>query len=124
MRQGNVKAKQIDAGVTNFATSELREKFGALLERSLFGNQIMRKLLRAIILVFGLLLCLPSFSWDDYGHRLVARVSYSRLTPEARAAVEQLLGGGVEAFVNASVWADQVKSKRPETRPWHYVNMP
>jgi hypothetical protein len=83
----------------------------------------MRKLLRGIVVVLGVAICAPSFSWDDYGHRLVARVAYSKLAPHARAVVDQLLGG-VEAFVHASVWADQIKSKRPETRPWHYVNIP
>src|SRR3954469_6674681 len=71
-----------------------------------------------------LLLSVSALAWDNFGHRLVARVAYSGLEPEVRAKVDELLGGGVEAFAQASVWADQIKSKRPDTRPWHYVNIP
>jgi hypothetical protein len=70
------------------------------------------------------LIPLPALPWDNFGHRLVAKVAYWKLDPEVRAKVDHLLKGGLEAFANASVWADRIKTQRPETRPWHYVNIP
>ena len=79
----------------------------------------------------GLLIALVSvvwsqvaFAWDDFGHRLVARMAYMKLEPGVRSQVDDLLGGGVDAFIEASLWADRNKAGRPNTVPWHYVNIP
>jgi hypothetical protein len=63
-------------------------------------------------------------AWDDYGHRFVATAAYAGLEGEARMQVDRLLGGGLTAFVRASVWADRIQGERPETRPWHSVKIP
>jgi len=60
--------------------------------------------------------------WYFEGHRLVARIAASRLTPQTAKAVKELLGG--ESLVDASVWADNIKMNRPDTKPLHYVNIP
>lgn len=60
--------------------------------------------------------------WYDEGHRLVARVAEARLTPQAAAAIHELLGG--ESLAAASLWADRVRGERRETAPLHYVNIP
>lgn len=65
----------------------------------------------------------PARGWGRIGHRASARVAESLLTPEARAAVRGLLDEG-ESLADASTWADEIRSKRPETGPWHYVNVP
>jgi nuclease S1 len=65
-----------------------------------------------------------ALAWDDFGHRLVARLAYLKLEPDVKAKVDDLLGGGVEAFIEASQWADRIKAGRPNTAPWHYVNVP
>ena len=79
----------------------------------------------------GLLIALVSvvwsqvaFAWDDFGHRLVASSAYSKLDPAVRNQVDDLLGGGLKKFMEASVWADRIKAERPDTRPWDYVNIP
>lgn len=60
--------------------------------------------------------------WYDEGHRLVARLAESRLTPRAAAAIHELLSG--ESLAAASSWADQIRGQRRETAPLHYVNIP
>jgi hypothetical protein len=76
----------------------------------------------------GLLACVASapagYAWDDFGHRLVASAAYSQLDAATRARVDKILGGGKDAFQEASVWADTITATRPETRSWHYVNFP
>jgi len=70
----------------------------------------------------------PAYGWNATGHRLVAAIAYARLTPEARARVDDLLrkhpdyntllgenapsdpaGRAPAAFINASVWPDVIK---------------
>jgi len=79
---------------------------------------------RLLILFFTALWTQSVLAWDDFGHRLVARLAYLKLDPEVRAKVDDLLGGGTDAFVEASQWADRSKAGRPNTVPWHYVNIP
>ncbi|MEP6687629.1 MAG: S1/P1 nuclease [Gemmatimonadales bacterium] len=60
--------------------------------------------------------------WYDEGHRLVARLAEERLTPQAAAAVRELLGG--QRLADAALWADRIRAERPDTKPLHYVNIP
>ena len=74
---------------------------------------------------FFLLLILiptPSFGWGPEGHRIVADIAQTRLTPTARLRVKELLGNNDLAAV--SVWADDIKGERPETFGWHFVDIP
>lgn len=60
--------------------------------------------------------------WGRIGHRTVARLAASQLAPRAREEVRRLLGS--TSLAEASTWADEVRGDRPETSPWHYVNIP
>ena len=60
--------------------------------------------------------------WGRTGHRLIARVATARLSGEARRQVRDLLGR--ESLAAVSTWADSIRNDRPETSPWHYVNIP
>ncbi|HEV7588023.1 MAG TPA: S1/P1 nuclease [Longimicrobium sp.] len=70
----------------------------------------------------------PAYAWDDFGHRVVARIAWERMTPQARAraiailraaAPETRLAGSasgtltpaqqVELFVTAATWPDVVR---------------
>lgn len=62
-------------------------------------------------------------AWGRLAHRASARIAEARLTPTTRAAVRDLLEPG-ESLADASLWADEVRRNRPETGPWHYVNVP
>jgi hypothetical protein len=65
---------------------------------------------------------LDAARWGRIGHRTVARLAASQLSPAARAEVRRLLGSA--SLAEISTWADEVREARPETGPWHYVNIP
>ena len=60
--------------------------------------------------------------WGPMGHRIVARVAAARLTRAAAAEVARLLDSG--SLASVASWADSVRTRRPETGPWHYVDIP
>ncbi len=66
----------------------------------------------------------PVAAWGAQGHHIVARIAWALMTPAAREHASALLdGGGMDAFVAAATWADDVRSNRPETSNWHFVNI-
>jgi hypothetical protein len=63
-------------------------------------------------------------SWGVTGHRTIGKIAESHLTPQAKAAVRELLD--TETLAWASTWPDEVRSQ-PEyrhTAPWHFINLP
>jgi hypothetical protein len=64
------------------------------------------------------------FAWGGEGHQLVALIAEDRLTPEAQAAVKDLLSSANISDAEVASWADEVKRERRETADWHYVNIP
>ena len=78
----------------------------------------------SLALTVWILGCAPALSWGSEGHHVIARIAASELTPKARAAVADLLGGDtLSAMVAASTYADEIRPSRRETAPWHYVNI-
>lgn len=63
-----------------------------------------------------------SARWWDLGHRVVARLAETRLTPHTEAAVRDILGG--QSLADASVWADNIRQYRHDADRLHYVNIP
>jgi hypothetical protein len=64
----------------------------------------------------------PALAWAPQGHQIAAAIALEELTPKARAAVTSLLGQP-DILVLDSSWADEIRAQRPETTPWHYVNI-
>jgi hypothetical protein len=89
----------------------------------------------------------PAYAWDELGHRVVARIAWDRMTPQARANAVRLLRNGPlnagmrelmpqagpdeergrELFVMAAVWPDIIRTRtHPGNRfahsDWHYVD--
>jgi hypothetical protein len=65
-----------------------------------------------------------AWAWGNEGHEIVALIAASELSPVAKAQVEQLLGGdAASAMADVSTWADKIRRDRPETGPWHYVDI-
>jgi len=64
-----------------------------------------------------------AFAWGSDGHSISAEIAQRRLTPEARAEVERLLGPGV-SLASISSWADDHRAENPETELWHFINIP
>ncbi len=77
-----------------------------------------------------ILLCMlgvqPAYSYSDLGHKMVAAIAWKNLTPYARQNISRILKPGEKRFVNASVWADHIKSDNRFNylKPMHYVNLP
>ena len=65
----------------------------------------------------------PAAAWGAAGHSIVAELAERRLSREAIAGIETLLGGEI-SLASISSWADAVQMLRPETRGWHFVNIP
>src|SRR5437762_4615873 len=81
----------------------------------------------ALPIYYFALLCLliitaRGFAWGPEGHRIIADVARSHLTASARSQVRALLGDDDLAAV--ANWADGIKSDRPETAAWHFVDIP
>jgi len=78
-------------------------------------------LLPSVIL---LVVCVALVSWGVTGHRAVGKIAENHLGPQAKAAVQDLLGGA--SLADVSTWPDEVL-RQPEyraTAPWHYLNLP
>jgi S1/P1 Nuclease len=68
-------------------------------------------------------LATPAWAWGRLGHRVISRLADKQLTPEAKAAIAELLEPG-ESLAGASLWADEKRGRLPKTAPWHYVDVP
>jgi len=65
---------------------------------------------------------LQSMAWGTQGHRICGQIASFYLTPKAKAAVDEILGG--ESIALASNWADFIKSdpNYAYLSPWHYID--
>lgn len=71
---------------------------------------------------------ITAFAWGPQGHRLVARIAETELSPQARAQVAQLLKGEPNpSLAGVATWADELREHDPDlgkrSGPWHYVNL-
>ena len=64
----------------------------------------------------------PAAGFGSKGHEIVGYLADRHLTPEAREAMREILKAPSLAYV--ANWADAIREDRPETAPWHYVNLP
>jgi len=98
--------------------------------------------IRAIVSCAGIFAflwgCSPAFAWGCKGHQIVALIAENHLNPNTHTMVKEILDAapidsalkrycgesGLDAFVDSSTWADDERSIRPETAPWHYLDIP
>ena len=80
----------------------------------------------------------PARAWGCEGHQVIALLAEKHLTPHALATAKKILaegpidpslsrfckGGNTDALADASTWADDIRASRPETAPWHYIDIP
>src|SRR5690242_7111655 len=57
------------------------------------------------------------------GHSIVAETAQARLTPQALAAVDRLLGHG-RSLASVASWADDIREDEQATTQWHFVDLP
>ena len=66
----------------------------------------------------------PALAWGPHGHRIATRIAEARLTPAARAGLNELLRDG-DTLLSVCEWADhEGHDAVPGSAPWHYVNVP
>jgi hypothetical protein len=79
-----------------------------------------------------------AWAWGCEGHQIVALLAERNLSPRALAMVKQILRdgpidptlsryckeGGTDPMADASTWPDDIRTQRPETAPWHYIDIP
>jgi hypothetical protein len=91
------------------------------------GNQRTAVCLRTMIAVVLFLSVAVGWAgaWGWEGHVIVGRIAEQHLTEKAKTAIAQLLGPDrkIEDTSVAS-WPDNIRRDRPETGPWHYVDIP
>jgi hypothetical protein len=64
-------------------------------------------------------------AWGVQGHSIVAHIAELHLTDKAKAGIQQLLGpGGKISDAAVADWPDTIRDQRPETKPWHFVDIP
>lgn len=78
----------------------------------------------AIALLVSLVSAAPrrALAWGCTGHVIVATGAMDLASPATRAAVADLLDG--ETLQAASCWLDDIRPSRPDTKRWHYVDVP
>lgn len=79
-----------------------------------------------------------SHAWGCKGHETVALIAEAHLTPSAKALAYKILSAGpidpnlsryckepnLDAFADASTWADDERQIKPETFQWHFIDIP
>jgi hypothetical protein len=79
-----------------------------------------------------------AWPWGCDGHQAVARIAETHMSKHALEMANHLLqsspidpslsrycgGQGLDPMEDASTWADDLRSLRPETSPWHFIDIP
>jgi hypothetical protein len=98
-----------------------------------------RRFVCVLLLALGIVALAPStWAWGCEGHQIVALIAEKHLNPHAAKMSRQILDAsaidaalsryckqsGLDPFVDSSTWADDERSVKPETGPWHFVDIP
>jgi hypothetical protein len=85
----------------------------------------MRDISQKILVGVALSISFPQalWAWGAAGHKTVAEIAYRNLDPRTRQISNSLLGK--ESFVDASMWADQIKNIKAweHTRDYHFESI-
>ena len=76
----------------------------------------------SIVFLLVVLSAALSVGWGYKGHMVVGFIADEHLTPEARQEMASFCRAPSTAYL--ANWADAIREDRPETAPWHYVNLP
>ncbi len=81
----------------------------------------MRRTLSLFVIAVAFL---PSicWSWGREGHQIIATIAENHLDQTTKVVVQSLIGNN--HLYSIANWADEIRKERPETAPWHYVNIP
>ena len=94
-------------------------------------NRNQSSIRASLLTAFAVVACaFAAHAWGPQGHEIVGRIAELHLTPQTLLAVSALLNGTNTVVTihisDAGVanWADYVRHERPESAPWHYVDIP
>lgn len=91
------------------------------------GNFAGMNLHRAALAAALIACSMTASAWNASGHMVIAAIAERNLRPEVRLEAERLLKIGATPrasdFITAGPWADDVRSQRQESGPWHYINL-
>jgi hypothetical protein len=82
---------------------------------------------KALVAAFAVLAAsnVNAHAWGYEGHRIIAEIAEQFLEPETAHHVRDLLAiENLTTLAEVSTWADEIRSQHPETRRWHFVNIP
>jgi hypothetical protein len=89
---------------------------------------------RLLFLATGILLLAlgqPAWAWGPEGHVIVARIAELHLSPSALKAVTAALNSTNDPATHIRIsddgvanWPDRIRQQRPESGPWHFVDIP
>jgi len=97
------------------------------------------RLARLFLIGFTAIAIAPSAkAWGCKGHQAIALIAEIHMTPHARQVAMQILHAspidptlarycgqsGLDPFADASTWPDDIRKLRPETPPWHFIDIP
>jgi hypothetical protein len=66
--------------------------------------------------------CGPALAWGPEGHETVGYIAQDRLSPAARAGIQELLGSGAD-LASVAPWADEYREQDRSTTGWHFINL-
>src|SRR5262249_30474310 len=81
----------------------------------------------AFVFASAMLLSGQVRAWGPEGHAIVAEIAEARLTDAAKTQIAQLLAAddsGAQHIDQIASWPDAIRQARPETGPWHFVDIP
>jgi len=100
-------------------------------------SQTLRLFRVVAFAILALALAPSAFAWGCKGHQAIALIAESRMTHHAREAALAILsaspvdpslprycGPSEDPFADASTWPDDIRKLRPETSPWHFIDIP
>ncbi len=112
---------------------------GSLLRRISLPREFLRVAVFACVSILAVL-SMPASAraWGCEGHQVIALLAEKHLTPHALATAKQILASSpidpslsryckpveTDPLADASTWPDDVRSQRPDTPPWHYIDIP
>lgn len=77
-----------------------------------------------LVPLFFLAVVVPAAAWGPVGHETVAYIAEDNLSVAAKQKLKSILPAG-EDLASIANWADQVRAtSRPETAPWHFIDLP
>ena len=75
--------------------------------------------------VIVLLCTATALGWGPDGHRIVGKIADHYVSEAARPELAAILRlYHATSLADVSNWPDHIKHARPETAPWHYVDIP